>query len=83
MTENTPTLATLTVAFASALLTWAATAIDAPAEVEATGLALLLALVALAAGRITQRLGTVPRSVVDDEAYQRAVEEIHTRHEGG
>ena len=60
-TQNAPTVATLVVAFATTLLNWAAESIDAPAEVEAAGLALAVALVALAAGRITQRYFTDPK----------------------
>lgn len=59
--QNAPTVATLIVAFVSALLTWGADALDAPAEVEATGIALVLALVAIVAGRITQRYFTDPK----------------------
>lgn len=59
--QNAPSVATLIVAFVSSLLTWAADSIDAPAEVEATGLALALALVAVVAGKVTQRYFTEPK----------------------
>lgn len=59
--QNAPSVATLIVAFVSSLLTWAADSIDAPAEVETAGLALALALVAVVAGKVTQRFFTEPK----------------------
>lgn len=59
--QNAPTVATLIVAFVSSLLTWGASEIDAPAEVESAGLALALAVVAYVAGRVTQRYFTDPK----------------------
>jgi hypothetical protein len=52
---NPPTVSTLIVAFASSLLTWGVTEIDAPAEVEASGMALALFVIAVLAGRIAQK----------------------------
>jgi hypothetical protein len=53
---NVPTVATLAVAFLSALLHWAMTALPAgiPAEVVGTGYTLGLALIAVVVGKIAQ-----------------------------
>lgn len=63
--QNAPSIAALVVAFASAVLTWGVDSVDLPAEVETTGLALALAVVAVAAGKVTQRFFTEPKTPPD------------------
>ncbi len=53
--QNPPTIGGLAVAFWTSLIYWAATEVNGPTEVEATGAAFLIGLGVLIIGRITQK----------------------------
>jgi hypothetical protein len=59
--QNAPTVAALAVAFWTSLVNWSAASVDAPAEVEVSGAALLIALGAVVIGRMTQKYHTDPK----------------------
>jgi hypothetical protein len=52
--QNPPTVAALAVAFYTSLINWLVASIDAPAEVEVSGAALLIAVGAVVIGRYAQ-----------------------------